>query len=1005
MIDPSHSATTGLGDLLRHLAQRRAPADRSPLLAMGEIVRPAAERATLPLAPELIIAWRALIGDESWLWQRQALETVRRGESLVLVAPPPLGVATLLLLAADRPGFRAHAAASSTTLLLAPTASAFMSLARAAASLDALLGGGLPHLALDMGTPVPRRPVPLLLTTPDVLHGRILRHHDRAWRWLWQSLRRVIIPAADESVGAPLGHLRWLLRRVARLLYEQRPVQLLVGIQPTPEPLATASLLVGRPLAAAVAGETAGVTTWAIWRSGADSAAEAVSLAGELRAAGLSVALLGRDDLERALLDRAGLATGLVGASWARKPEQAVILPWSAEASLIPALAGAGYRLVVALADPSLPGHLFRFNPPLAAPEAPLPWPQASLNPYVAAAHLRCAAEEYPLDIAEVAEWECESLVERLERRGLLAWLPGDQDRWQPVAGDSDPYEELSIGGVGGPPATIVDEQDSLLGEVESTLLERRFYPGATLPGAHVAAWIESEIVQVAAGAAVWTAPLRRTQVTIREEIAQRQIAGSRLPLQLHWGKVVVQEEISGRVEWNGERAATTVAFDPPLTVQWSAPACWIDVPEGAQATPEAALLWAAVIPLVLRCRPEDIVPCGAGGAVYLVEAQPGGRGLAEAIYERAEQTLALAQAAALAGTGTAPWGEAAALALCWLDPLLGRRDMLQQGDQGATYPAEAHEQRRPSPSRPEPSRQGRHKRAGATTRIPGSTIYPIQPSEIERPPFLSRSRQPAQPSEEQPAEGRASEMQHREQYPREKLSSEQPQAEVQPPETQRKQPGDERMSARYRGARSGQPAPDIRPGSPVREEPEQQLPAAAPRHSDKAPPKRPLERRREEQPPTDRRGPEQQPRQREGARRGPERRHVERTPSPASGGRQPPSSPPQEQPPDAAALIERARRMREQREAQARLQEQGRRPPAGRKQAATEEPVESRFAVGQRISCLPYGEGVVRRVRRSGSRELLDVEFPDYGELQIDPIISLVRPVSAAPPADGEEG
>jgi hypothetical protein len=53
------------------------------------------------------------------------------------------------------------------------------------------------------------------------------------------------------------------------------------------------------------------------------------------------------------------------------------------------------------------------------------------------------------------------------------------------------------------------------------------------------------------------------------------------------------------------------------------------------------------------------------------------------------------------------------------------------------------------------------------------------------------------------------------------------------------------------------------------------------------------------------------------------------------------------------------------------------------------------RFASGQRIFCLPYGDGEVVESFFVDGREYIRVEFPSYGELKIDPSLSLVKILS----------
>lgn len=84
--------------------------------------------------------------------------------------------------------------------------------------------------------------------------------------------------------------------------------------------------------------------------------------------------------------------------------------------------------------------------------------------------------------------------------------------------------------------------------------------------------------------------------------------------------------------------------------------------------------------------------------------------------------------------------------------------------------------------------------------------------------------------------------------------------------------------------------------------------------------------------------------------------------------------------------MLARLRRMREQREATTNADAAPSAPPQNHR------PVTPRFASGDEIFCLPYGYGTVIGSRIEEDRELLNVEFPDYGELAIDPTVSMVR-------------
>jgi hypothetical protein len=122
----------------------------------------------------------------------------------------------------------------------------------------------------------------------------------------------------------------------------------------------------------------------------------------------------------------------------------------------------------------------------------------------------------------------------------------------------------------------------------------------------------------------------------------------------------------------------------------------------------------------------------------------------------------------------------------------------------------------------------------------------------------------------------------------------------------------------------------------------------------------------------------------------------------PRRGAKPPTASQPaaeEDGPPDPAALIARLKRQREQREAS--LSRTTRTTPPAPQRGNS--PLVARFTSGDRIFCLPYGDGLVRASRVDQGRELLTVTFPDYGELEIDPAVNLVRIIEADKPADDD--
>jgi hypothetical protein len=97
----------------------------------------------------------------------------------------------------------------------------------------------------------------------------------------------------------------------------------------------------------------------------------------------------------------------------------------------------------------------------------------------------------------------------------------------------------------------------------------------------------------------------------------------------------------------------------------------------------------------------------------------------------------------------------------------------------------------------------------------------------------------------------------------------------------------------------------------------------------------------------------------------------------------------------DVNAMIARMRRLREEREATQR-------PSTPRTQRPTPtEPVELRFHIGERVQCLPYGIGTVRASSIVDGREQVVIDFPEYGEIEVDPALNLIRPLGSSATTD----
>ena len=57
----------------------------------------------------------------------------------------------------------------------------------------------------------------VVVATPDTLHSRLLRHHDRAWSLFWPRLRLVFLPDLHRYTGVAGAHLANLLLRLQRV--------------------------------------------------------------------------------------------------------------------------------------------------------------------------------------------------------------------------------------------------------------------------------------------------------------------------------------------------------------------------------------------------------------------------------------------------------------------------------------------------------------------------------------------------------------------------------------------------------------------------------------------------------------------------------------------------------------------------------------------------------------------------------------------------------------------
>jgi len=647
-----------LVEALHNLARQRGRGDASPLLGVRHIAaREGGRISHLPISQRLEQAWIKLTGQPFRQHQSMALSALRRGEPFALIGGGPVARQTLHLLTLEV----LRAEPQATAILLAPDDDGL-----------ALHLGELERMSQLLAQPVPvgvasgpraRQSLGAraILTTPESLHDRLLRRHDRTWAALWSRLRLLVVADAHRYDGLAASHLSALLLRAARLAPDSPPLQLAAGVADVAGADVALAQINGlawrliptddvpRPDVAV-----------ALWRAGADRLREAAAVALGMERAGATVHVV-CTPLE------AGPLRGLIGADVAAVSVAHSVLPAQVQVLTGAAAGGAalreagesGARLVVLLlgaepAERTIARLALRGDGPLPLVDGPPPvWAAAPLNAYVAAQHLLCAASERPVSAEELARWGYDSFAARLEQRGELARLPDPEPLWQPRAGD-DPYFGLGLRAAGVAPVLASDEQGAPLGALDPAAFDRWAFRGAALPplrgGLRVVARDEERLSLTLRpdGDSRRTLPLRRCSARVRDTRERRSLRGG----DLGWGRVIVEEEVYGYREVTGGNAPAERALSPTLSTSWSAPALWIDLPAPAPAAPGQLVGWSlvAALPLLALGDLGDLVPAYDAEArrLLFVDANPGGNGLSAWLFDHLEEVLPLAYDVAL---------------------------------------------------------------------------------------------------------------------------------------------------------------------------------------------------------------------------------------------------------------------------------------------------------------------------------------------------------------------
>jgi hypothetical protein len=728
-------------DLLRHLGQHAAP-DGDNALA-GPITLPGVTDSALalPLPPAIITAWTRLVGRTTLGHHALALSAAQTQHSVALMGHGAAAHHDLLLLVLSQLQRQPQPA----MLYITPHGASLFR-----AQLIKLVES-LGVRWLDAAKPGARiGQAQLILATPTDLHRRVLRYHDRAWRWLWSQIRFVALPELHGYTGVEAGQLHWLLRRVERLA-SHAPLQILSSLAPVADAGATLSRLLDRSLQVVAAPDGPSHNTLvALWRCGNDRSGTIMRLAEQLTARRLAITVLGRDAAETQQLQ--DLVTG-----------KGIALPQEARVAIVAGIPRAiddrqsllrsGYRLLLLLAGDEPHELLFAAQPDLLLNALPH-WPQGTGNPYIVAPQLLCAAVERPLEEVEIDRWGVLELRDRLIKKGTLQPLPSGE-LWQAAPDVDDPYAEVDPQAIGGPLVVVHNPNGQVIDSISPALLDRCALPNQVFePGLRVAQRDEhAQTVQLAPDPVERaTVVLTEMKVQVREELVTRSIRFGKQTTDLSKGKVLATQQIIGLRELRPDATQQQISGRVPQT-QWLAAACWLPLVTSVADPQTLGWTITQVLPLVSLAPPAALAPAydAANQRLYLIETEPGGVGLVDCIYQQFETVIELALQLAQAAVSRPLYQQLAASELAWLHRLYGRAAPVQVERPAQPAPQATSERREPQPAvviaqttsserKAAPSQQSRPQPSVA---IPAK---PIEPQPSVRIPV------PARPIEPQPS-------------------------------------------------------------------------------------------------------------------------------------------------------------------------------------------------------------------------------------------------------------
>ncbi len=1007
-------------DIVRQLARQHMRGENSPLLwAETRPARTGERISHLPVQPALAQAWVQAYTSPFWRHQAQAHATLRRGEPVALTGDLTTTGRTLCLLLLDALLIDPPAAG----VLLVPDAETAHLHLTILHDLAAGLTPPVPVVWLAEDTPVREAArARILITTPEMLHLRLLRHWDRAWQRLWSRLHYLALAHADSFCGVAAAHLAGLLLRTLRLAPSETLPTLLASLV-TPNNadamLAALSGFAWRTLAVADTPRTAQAV--GVWQAGSERLREAAQLALTLRGASYRVHLICAE-LERIpLLGHIGTDDAYLTAGWYVPPADVhIFVGYPAGSALLQhALVSPSSMCLVVLGNAPheriiarQPQSLVQFSTPI--------WIGSPNNAYIARQHLLCAAAELPLLYSEVQAWHADEMLTRLERDQQLMRLPEAEIAWQPVATADDPYEPFDLHTIGTPAVEIYDEYQTLLDLLDPIAFDRWGFRGAALPplrGGYRVLERDDERGTLTVRADLHrhkTLPLRHCEINVRDERDSRLMRGQITGV----GRIILDETIYAYRETHPGGSPTEQTLANPLNMRWTAPAAWINLPLRLKATGQL-IGWsvATAVALLTNRSILDCVPAYDAGMsrLYLVDAQPGGNGLSVWLFDHLEQVLPLAYDIALASRNDALFEPVARLDMDWLLALLGstptrepapllaasaplspEEELLRHRlslptvlttpptpptapEPPATLELPPRPQRTPEPRMPaERTAPAARRESALAAPVPTSPAPPISPAPPAQPDLAESAPPPAPPAQPEPAEpappptlsaGNGTGRRGRKSQDKSSNPSEPPARDRQdPPPTT---PPEAVTPASNGTRRRGRKADPVPPAATDPSGPSDTSVAAQPK------PPRPPRKSRKAAPVLPSAPATELP-----AFIGPEATTT-------------PDAPPAPEPPVAATadpevILARLHQLRGK---------HGPSNPTSPTPSGAGELGEPRFHAGERITCSPYGEGIVQASRFEAGNELVEVAFEAHGIITINPSVSRVRRLDPEPP------